>query len=419
MRKDSRGLFCGPDHQLIQSIYAPSFAGASCQTRQAEKQWFDPVASFRTDDEDEIMSRLRRASRLGTMVLLGAAGFATAGFCLLTTDSSLAGSLANVEVLAQDPYGQPDQEIGPFPQIPGDDGMPLGNGRRTRPARKKGVASDKSKKGDSTVKGKAASKKAGAAESGSGKLQFSKDIAPILVANCTGCHSGEGNGLKRGKLDLSTFETLQKGTPDNKVVIPGKPDESTLVRRIKGEDEPRMPQGANTRLSEAAIAKIQRWVKEGGSLDAGNDPKKPIASYAATADQVRRAEVAKLPVAERDKKTEAVGLERYKQANASVKPEVNPSEHFMFFSNLPKDRTTNTLKVLETQYGYLKRILGQAAVDWPEKVSIYAFSTRKDFIEFIRTVESRGGRRGGIHQCEILGSTAVRSRGRPPGGQEG
>ena len=115
--------------------------------------------------------------------------------------------------------------------------------------------------------------------------------------------------------------------------MPKNPDESTLVLRIKGEIEPRMPQGANTKLSDAAIAKIERWVKEGATLDSGNDPKKPIASYAASAEQVRQAEVAKLPVGERDKKTEEVGLQRFKQANASLKPEVVPSDHFMMFSN--------------------------------------------------------------------------------------
>ena len=263
-----------------------------------------------------------------------------------------------------------------------------GNGRRTKAARKKGSASDKSKtkKADSTGKDKTASKKA---DADSGKLRFSKDIAPILVANCTGCHSGEGDGLKKGKLDLSTFEKLQAGTPEHKVVLPGNPDESTLVLRIKGEIEPRMPQGANTKLSDAAIAKIERWVKEGATLDSGNDAKKPIASYAASAEQVRRAEVAKMPVGERDKKTEEIGLSRFKQANPNLKPEVVHSDHFMIFSTLPKDRATSTLRLLENQIGQLKRILGPAATDWPEKVSIYTFPTRKDFIEFARTVEAR------------------------------
>ena len=137
--------------------------------------------------------------------------------------------------------------------------------------------------------------------------------------------------------------------------------------RIKGEIEPRMPQGNNAKLSDAAIAKIERWVKEGAALDAGHDPAKPISSYAASADQVRRAEVARMPAAERDKKTQEVGLARFKQANASLKPEVVPSEHFLFFSNLPKDRATNTLKVLETQYGHLRRVLGSPAPTGPKK----------------------------------------------------
>ena len=331
------------------------------------------------------MSRFLDTSRLAKVVLFGAAGLAAAGFSPVTIAPSMARSITSYEAEAQDPYGQPEPEFIPFPQIPGDDGMLSGNRRRAKTAKKKATTTDKSKKADSAAKDKTASKKA----VDSGKLRFSKDIAPILVANCTGCHSGEGAGLKRGKLDLSTFEKLQAGSPNGKVIVAGNTDESKLLLRIKGEEEPRMPQGANAKLSDAAIAKIERWVKEGATLDSGNDPKKPIASYAATADQVRKAEIAKLPVGERDKKTEEVGLQRFKQANANLKPDVVPSEHFMMFSNLPKDRATNTLKLLETEYGQLRRILGAEATAWPEKVSIYAFSARKDYIEFARTVEQR------------------------------
>jgi cytochrome c553 len=330
------------------------------------------------------MSTAFDTSRLVKLVLLGAAGLAAAGFSPVTIAPSMARSITGYETETQDPYGGGSEpEFIPFPQIPGNDPMFKGNGRRTKAARKKATTTDKSKtkKADSTAKDKTASKKA----ADSGKLRFSKDIAPILVANCTGCHSGEGVGLKRGKLDLSTFETMQA----RKVVLAGNTDDSKLLLRLKGEIEPRMPQGATAKLSDAAIAKIERWIKEGATLDPGNDPKKPIASYAASVDQVRKAEVAKLPQGERDKKTEEVGLQRFKQANANLKPEVVPSDHFMMFSNLPRDRATNTLKLLETEYGQLKRILGPEATAWPEKVGIYAFSARKDYIEFARTVEQR------------------------------
>ena len=55
-----------------------------------------------------------------------------------------------------------------------------------------------------------------------------------------------------------------------------------------------------------------------------------------------------------------MGLARFKQANAALKPEVIRSAHLMIFSNLPKDRSTNTLNALETQLSHLKRILGNA-----------------------------------------------------------
>jgi cytochrome c553 len=331
--------------------------------------------------------------RLARMVLLSAAGLASAGFMFWMPSNSLARTLTTSEASYQDPYGggQDDGMI----QLPGDDGTYLPARRRTKAARKKGTASEKTKKADSKAKDASASgKDTSAAKKGSGadksgKLLFSQDIAPILVANCTGCHSGDGNGLKKGKLDLSTFSKMQTGSATHKVIEPGNPGESLLVQRIKGEAEPKMPPGNNVALSAAAIAKIERWIKEGATIDAGKDPKKLIASYAAGAEQVRRAEVARLPVGERDKKTEDVGLQRFKQANASLKPEIVRTAHFMMFSNLPKERATSTLSGLETEYGHLKRILGGAATDWPEKVGIYAFSSRKDFIEFVRTVEGR------------------------------
>ena len=59
------------------------------------------------------------------------------------------------------------------------------------------------------------------------------------------------------------------------------------------------------------------------------------------------------------------------------------------FSKLPNDRATSTIKVMETQYGHLKRLLGSPSTDWVEKVSLYVFSNRNDFIEFVRSVESR------------------------------
>ena len=91
----------------------------------------------------------------------------------------------------------------------------------------------------------------------------------------------------------------------------------------------------------------------------------------------------------------------------------------MMFSNLPKDRATSTLKVLETQYGHLKRILGTAGTDWPEKVGIYVFDSQR--LHRVRPDgrERARRRRRGIDQRASFGRSTVPGGGRPAGGQEG
>jgi mono/diheme cytochrome c family protein len=216
---------------------------------------------------------------------------------------------------------------------------------------------------------------------------FAQTIAPIFVANCSGCHSGQGQGLRRGKFELTTFDKLSKGTPDHKVIVPGKPDESSLVLHIRGDETPRMPPGQD-KLSKEAIGKIEQWVKAGAKLDTGLDPKAAFQTYAASPEQVRKANLAKLPADKRDAKTEAAGRERWKQAGAKL-TEVIPGEHFIIFTSLPRERATSTVKAMEPQYGHLRRFLGDATMNWPEKLSLYVFATNKEFTEFVRTVEGR------------------------------
>ena len=234
---------------------------------------------------------------------------------------------------------------------------------------------------------------AGAAKSKSEseRSSFAQDVAPILVANCVGCHRPGRPGLERGKLDLTTFEKLMKGTTGNeKVVLPGNPAESHLILRIKGEEEPRMPQGGNNNgLAEPVIARFESWVKAGATLDAGLDPKAPIESYAASLADVERASLAKMNPADRLEKIKATGLERWKKANPALKPEITPGERFILFTDGPKDRAAPTLKAMEAQYANLQRLLGPGAIRQVEKISLYVFNDRKDYVEFVRTVEQR------------------------------
>ena len=143
-----------------------------------------------------------------------AVGLVPIGFSLSTPSAVPGPPIASPNDSGQDPGGQDVPP--PNGQVPGDDGTMPRRSLRSKAAAKKGQSSSKksSKKSDSTGKAKKAAAKGNAAALGG--LKFSQDIAPILVANCIGCHSGDNVGVRRGKLDLTTFENLMKGSQKRK-----------------------------------------------------------------------------------------------------------------------------------------------------------------------------------------------------------
>ena len=85
------------------------------------------------------------------------------------------------------------------------------------------------------------------------------DVAPIFNRSCTGCHSGKDAPMK---LHLDTYDAVMAGSKYGPVIVPGKPDESGLVKRIRGESTPRMPYHKPP-LPPDEIRRIADWVKQG------------------------------------------------------------------------------------------------------------------------------------------------------------
>ena len=86
------------------------------------------------------------------------------------------------------------------------------------------------------------------------------DIEGIFAENCVACHSGEDAVLG---LRLDSFDGITRGSENGPVVIAGKPQDSELVRRIKGISEPRMPLTGPPFLDNTQIAAIEAWVAAG------------------------------------------------------------------------------------------------------------------------------------------------------------
>ena len=85
------------------------------------------------------------------------------------------------------------------------------------------------------------------------------DINPIVTKHCVMCHSAQGAG--KG-LRLDSYALAIAGSKDGPVLLPGDPEGSELIRRLKGISTPRMP-FLSYPLAEEQIALFVRWVEAG------------------------------------------------------------------------------------------------------------------------------------------------------------
>ena len=85
----------------------------------------------------------------------------------------------------------------------------------------------------------------------------------LLKTNCLSCHNDEKS---KGSLKLTTRETLLQGGEDGVVLVPGKPEESALIKSLAAEADPHMP--PKRQLSSAKIEVLRAWVAAGAPWDA-------------------------------------------------------------------------------------------------------------------------------------------------------
>lgn len=96
------------------------------------------------------------------------------------------------------------------------------------------------------------------------KVDFAKEVLPVLQQNCIKCHGPE---KQKGKLRLDTKEAAFK---KEGIVTAGNADKSDLYRRLtlpKGHDDAMPPEGDP--LSKAQIDLIKSWINEGADWPAG------------------------------------------------------------------------------------------------------------------------------------------------------
>lgn len=99
-------------------------------------------------------------------------------------------------------------------------------------------------------------------------LRFNQDIRPILSENCFHCH-GQDAAKRKADLRLDTFEGATAALEDGPALVPGKPDASSLLKRMESHDPDELmpPADSNRRVTPQQIALVRQWIAEGAAYE--------------------------------------------------------------------------------------------------------------------------------------------------------
>ena len=129
------------------------------------------------------------------------------------------------------------------------------------------------------------------------QVDFSKEVLPVLKANCFKCH---GEKKAKAKLRLHTLADALKGGKNGGAIAPGKSAESLLIKRVslgKGDDDIMPPEGGP--LEKGQIEALKRWIDQGAKWAEG--------AAGTEAKPAKKINVAELPAAVTDAITKAGG----------------------------------------------------------------------------------------------------------------
>jgi len=94
---------------------------------------------------------------------------------------------------------------------------------------------------------------------------FETSIRPLLARHCYSCHSAASK-VNFANLRLDSPAAIRKGSDTGPVLVPGTPAQSKLLKAVKGELPQRMPPSG--KLTDAEIAKLEKWIAIGAPMPA-------------------------------------------------------------------------------------------------------------------------------------------------------
>ena len=101
------------------------------------------------------------------------------------------------------------------------------------------------------------------------QVSFNRDIRLIMSDTCFRCH-GPDKSARMMDLRLDIRDEALKPLVDGKIpIVPGKPGQSEIIRRIFAADQSEImpPEYAHKALTQAQKEMIRQWVAEGAKYE--------------------------------------------------------------------------------------------------------------------------------------------------------
>ena len=107
-------------------------------------------------------------------------------------------------------------------------------------------------------------------EEGDQIIFFEQKVRPILANHCYACHSADTKPA--GGLRVDDRNGLLSGGDTGPAVVPGDPDSSPLLQRLKHADSKKRMPKEGAELDDEEVAALTRWIREGANWTAVKVP---------------------------------------------------------------------------------------------------------------------------------------------------
>jgi mono/diheme cytochrome c family protein len=211
---------------------------------------------------------------------------------------------------------------------------------------------------------------------------YARDVASIIAAKCLNCH---GTQQPRANFSMADFARFLSGGTSGPPIVPGKPAESLLIRKLRGQAGDRMPL-RQPPLADDVIAGIEKWIAEGAKFDGGS-PQSPteqvVALYIAQHASHEELSAKRAVQAQAQWRLALPGDDR--------KPTVVQTDALLLLGTFTDAELKEIAAAAEKQTSKIANLM-RAPADKPlvkGRVTLYAFDKRYDYSEFGQMVEKR------------------------------